>query len=451
MLNSMLGKKSPQILIAVVIILIFIAIYLLNKLYPLQAEDWVYSFIFTSDQHVNGLSDIVKSQYEHYLFWGGRCVTHSIAQFLLMIDINLAHVLNSLAFVCFIGITYYISNMYNTTNIGLFIAMVVSLWLLLPDIASTTIWITYSANYLWGTLIVISFMAIYCSYYKKRELDESKIKSVLMFFGGIIAGWTNENISLALFFFIFVMILYFKYKKVNVPTWAVYGLIGVFIGILFLILAPGNSLRTNDNAYKVFYENNVRMIKVRLYAVFENYIKYLLIPTLIYISSLILFVWKSTSKRKEEILFISLLFAVSAGVATIVMAGSPYFPSRTLFGVVTFMIIGTGYLLANIKMKNNLVTIPKWVAIIGLLVLCAIDYTDKYNYLRYLDKKWTDREQFILSQKAQNEYDIVLTDDIILHEDFMTSPISGNPEEWQNKAYALFHGVKSVKAIKPKK
>lgn len=448
MLDNILKEKNKKILLSVIIFSIFMLIYLLNKLYPLHGEDWDYTFIMGTTQRVSSLSDIIKSQYHHYLTWGGRSVTHFIAQFLLMIDLGLAHILNSLAFVCFISIAYYIANMHNKVNIGLFIAIALSLWLLLPNITATAIWITYSANYLWGTLIVLSFMTIYCSYYWKKELRDSKIKSTLMFLGGIIAGWTNENTSLALLFFIFAMILYFKYKKIKIPIWAICGLTGVFIGALALLLAPGNSVRLDDGY--IIYDDKVLMIKRRLLAIYKNYMGYVLIPTLIYICSIILFICRSVSEQKKEILFISLLFVLSALVGVGVMIGSPDFPPRTLFCVITFMIIGTGYLYANLRIESLPVRISKWIAITGLLIVCCIDYADKYNYLVYLNGVWAKREQYIKEQKAKGQYDIVFTDNVVQHKDFIVHVIWDDPERWPNKPCADFYGVKSVREIKRK-
>ena len=73
---------------------IYLFLYILNWLTPLGfGDDYLYSFVWQGNAmnvplpanavRVSSFSDLLASQWSHYLTWGGRSVAHTIAQFFL--------------------------------------------------------------------------------------------------------------------------------------------------------------------------------------------------------------------------------------------------------------------------------------------------------------------------------------------------------------------------------
>jgi len=262
---------------------------------------------------------------------------------------------------------------------------------------------------------------------------------VIMFITGIIAGWTNENISVALIVFLTLAILLYRYDKIAVPRWAIAGLIGVIIGCLFLLLAPGNYVRLETVREVAF--------STRLYVMCKNYFYYMLVPFLAY--ALMIFLSRKEIRKKDKEtmirLKISFLFFIFAQVAFLAMIASVDFPARTLFGPVVFMIIATGALYANLDLKSKVYKVVNVSVIALLLILFSIDYVSKYKYTLYLADFWNQRELFLIEQKQKGVMDIEFTGNLEMRDDFNVYRLGNSPDDWINKIYARYYGVRSVK------
>ena len=109
--NSFGGQLVPKlktIVFGLVAAVCFILIFLLNRKYPLCLDDWTYSFVYGENpaKRISSMSDIFRSQYNHYFMWGGRSVVHFIAQWLLMQNECLLDILNSLVYTAYVFLLY---------------------------------------------------------------------------------------------------------------------------------------------------------------------------------------------------------------------------------------------------------------------------------------------------------------------------------------------------------
>lgn len=440
--KGQISYRKEKILFCCCIFLCFLLSFLINRIYPLLGDDWDYSFIWVpnygSSDRISSLSDIIISQYEHYIHWGGRVVNHVIAQLLLALDPFWYDLLNSLVFVVLIAVIYKISATKGKINFSLLILIALGLWFLLPDFTSTVFWITYSANYLWSTVIILLFILPYLNYYKSTEKKgESFIFLVMMFFFGIIAGWTNENTSISLVFVLIAALAFFKYEKMQIPRWAIAGLIGSLIGCLFLLLAPGNYVRL-DRSQEI-------SIATRLYFFCKVYYHNLLIPFLIYIFVCFLYSRGKKDFFKSTHFKISVFFFLFAHFCALAMLASPGIPDRTMFASVCFMIIAIGILYANIDINTKTYRALKALIVAVLLIYFGIDYVSKYKYTVYLNDFWHQRELFVLEQKQKGVLDIEFKGNLNMRDDFNVYRLGNSPDDWINKIYARYYGVHSVK------
>ncbi|MFV0537723.1 MAG: DUF6056 family protein [Dysgonomonas sp.] len=450
MIRTKTSDRKTRMLFITSVCSIFILVFILNKLYPLFADDWFYRFIYNDkDVRVSSLSDIFESQYNHYFVWGGRNIVHAIDQLLLMMDFSIICVLNSLAFVAFIYVLYKIANKDNKINVFVFVLFSLLIWFSQPAFFETVIWKTGSVNYLWGGAIVFLFMYPYYIYYRTGKYSDNFFKFVLFLFCGVVAGWINENMTIGLISFI-VLILYKSHsRKTTIPKWAIAGLVGVLIGSMFLLLAPGNYVRLEEA--KVTYGwHNITFLKA-LWIGVKNIFRYLFhyIMPLLGIYVLLLCVYNRYPKNTESIkrnVQSSMLFIITGFIALVGMVASLIFPERSLFGIIVLFLIPIGIIYANIDFAQGYFRYLNTGVMIIFLFLFVNGYYKATRDLYGVNAVFAERELYIEEQKNKGIDSVVFTKAIpvINEKKYFIRDLTNDPNGLTNKTYARFHGLKFV-------
>ncbi|MDU1889195.1 MAG: DUF6056 family protein [Dysgonomonas sp.] len=410
-------KEVNGLLFVVSVISISVFFYLLNLHFLPYLDDWGYSFAYTGEK-ANNFFEIVRSEYDQYIQWGGRSVVHIIARTLLWFGDGWNNILNALAYVVLVLLIYYFSNRGKKANIPLFFIINILIWFTLPSFSQNLLWITGSANYLWGCLLIYSLLYFYISYYFKEENKKNSgvLIKILFLLGGIIAGWTNENMGIALIFFLFVFLLYMRYNKRPIPQWMIYGLIGVLVGYAIMMLSPGNAYRSKCEfmAIHKLEEVPLSFYFYRFITVIKFSWTHLLIPVLVYIVMLCVYIGigKGEEKRKRDILFLSLLFFCTSAVATVVMSGSPSFPDRAWFGIIILLITSIAILYANIDFSVSILKYANIFIFFVVFSVYVISCIESYSELLRFEKVCLEREKAIDRQIEQGVEDVVIRDDL---------------------------------------
>lgn len=346
------GGVQKRILWALVIVLCFGIILFLNVLTPMIADDFGYLYVFGEKVQVSSLSDIIRSQKNHYIWWGGRSVVHFIAQALLQMPAYMADILNSGVYMLFVALIYFhIRGRDKRHSLSLFVLINLAIWFLVPMFGDTILWITGSANYLWGTAIVLLFLLPYRLYDGERRRDtltKQVLMSALMLIFGVFAGWTNENTVAGLIVIICLLLFYYRSQGWKIPPALMLGLVGVIIGYAIMILAPGNFFRGRHAPELSFY--------LLLYRIF-TYTQTLFLNYGIFITLyLVLVLWfrKKKSKEQKTITHLSLIYVIGTITAIYVMIFSPQFPLRAWFGIVTYLLIALGIIFYNLNYRSLL-------------------------------------------------------------------------------------------------
>ena len=394
--NKEKNKTVQNFLFMLSLLFVFFVIFLLNIKTSLTGDDYVYTFIHNTQTRISSFDDILESQYSHYYSWGGRSIVHTIAQLLLLIDDNLIiRLINSIAFVSFIVcIQYHIKG--KRANSGSLILILFTLvWFLQPAFGETILWLTGSVNYLWGTLIILLFLLPYrlCENTATTNVKIS-IYSLIMLFGGVIAGWTNENTAAAMIVMILVWIFLNLRNKQHVPLWAYSGLIGSVIGYIIMISAPGNFVRAEGTSISPF------LISFRLLTYTQSFVNFL---GLLNLTTVILLIISRSfpSKQKQKELPIFVISMLGVFVSIYVMIFSPGFPSRAWFGSITFNIIAFGVIFYNLN--NSLLFIRRIKLSILAFCLLAFSFSfyDAYKDVSEIDAIWKDRIVTIKKEKEK--------------------------------------------------
>nr|WP_255490555.1 DUF6056 family protein [Dysgonomonas sp. 511] len=426
----------------------------MNVLYPAYLDDWYYSFNFgLSYERISSFYDIINSQYQHYFEWGGRSVVHSIAHLLLWVGEPWNNILNTVAYLALVMLIYTIANQKKEARPLLFLLINILIWFTLPAFSQNLLWITGSANYLWGSLIVFAIISFYVSYYLNSNMRDNIIRKISFFFLGIFAGWTNENMSVALIFFIIAIILLLKLQKKPIPRWMFFGLIGAIIGTILLLAAPGNHIRAQQEFVAIHNMQGASLSYYfyRLVTVTRMARIHLSYPILLYIILLGIYIYKNRKQQKKEIIYLSVLFFITSLVATAAMAGSPSFPGRAWFGIIMLMLTAIAILFANIDFSSfGKLKIPYYLAFLVAGVLFILSCQMNYIELKHFSETCKRRERLIDEKIKKGEEDIIINDKIFVAGDSRLIILNlydwliDDPEHW-SKLYGRYKNVKTIK------
>ncbi|NDW08107.1 DUF6056 family protein [Dysgonomonas sp. 520] len=434
---------------ALVVVCSFLLIFILNRNHPLFGDDWMYSMLpEPSNDRVKSFTDILYTQYEHYFTWGGRSVVHVIAQSLLLLGKLPADILNSLAYVALTLVIYTFANRGNKKNPSLLIGINLLIFFFQPALGSTMLWKTGSANYLWGTLIVLSFLLPYRNYlFNSQKTNGNIVKSIAFLFFGIVAGWTNENMGVALIAMTALFICYYKSSSMKIPAWAWTGLIGAIVGCAFMVAAPGNYARMDmigGTSEHVFF---VSVYINQLLGTMAAFYYYSIV--LVFILVLTLFFWLSCSKKENRNRQKGLMLIIFSGalVAVLAMSASPIFPGRASYGINSLIILAIAILFANLDFDKLLVKrITSTVLFFGLLFL-SVDYYRGYKELSSVSQVYAEREAQLSEEKNLGVSDITFLKRIeepktrFLHH----FDLSYDSLDWHNRIYSRYNELHSVK------
>jgi hypothetical protein len=324
-------------------------IFVLNVKTPFQWDDFRLTQIWPNENglKVNSFRDILTSQYNHYYTWGGRTLVHIVAQYLVFIQPLKADILNTLVYLLYISLIYYHIKGKSRHDLLLFAGVNFLVYFFQPVFGETILWLTGSANYLWGTSLILLFM-LPCRLYDGQELKYTLPKSAGMLLLGIAAGWTNENTAAAMLLMTVAFICFYRLQKWKIPVWAIAGLLGAVAGYLLMILAPGNffraDLRTGGMTMDLFH------LSYRLLTSTELLFQYLGVLNMLGFILFLLFrryADKNAAYLRNR--FLIAIYFIGAIASVYVMLFSPFFPPRAWFGTVTFNIIAFGIIVKNLN------------------------------------------------------------------------------------------------------
>lgn len=377
-------------------VLMWCIVLFLNVKTHMTGDDYVYSFVYQTTERLSSLGDIFESQYKHYFQWGGRSVVHVIGQALLLIHTPIIiDAINSFAFLFFIVLIYYHITAGCKKSLAIFIIIFCFVWILQPVFAETVLWITGSANYLWGTLLILSFLLPY-RLFKNKNLTRFKIflSTFFMLLFGIVAGWTNENTAAAMILMTICFIVYYNFKGWKTPLWSYSGLVGAIIGYVMMIMAPGNFARAEGISIDLLF------IAYRTIIHTQSLMKYLGAFNLGVIVLLILYL-KFCKQNKAVVIPYVIIYFAGVLVSIYVMIFSPGFPPRAWFGTITFNIIATGFILYNLDYSQAFMRDIRNSIFAFCIIAFGFSFYDAYKDVNTIDKIWKDRITVIDQKKKE--------------------------------------------------
>lgn len=323
--------------------------FALNQVTEFKSDDLAFMIADNTQRPTENFGDIIQSQIYQYFSWGGRMVAHVIARLLLWWLKPYSSIANALVIVALNIVCCYYGKV---KNIFTLLLSTVLIYFLNADFEGTANWITGSCNYIWTILICLLFLIPYLHLLEKAPKKNHLfvIMPVWMLVVGVIAGWTNENIApVVIIIAIAIMVINMR-KKNGLPLWSITGVIGLFTGTSFMLLAPGNSVRSDYIAEKVNAGYGVlKTLMVRCYYM-ERAIFTYLFPTLLLGGVLLLIIIYFYRQQLDAVTF---LFLCGGVLSVGAMFLSPTYPPRATFGSMIFFIVPILRMTNQIIVKNE--------------------------------------------------------------------------------------------------
>lgn len=325
--------KKSKIISIISLSLLFMFFYLLNFHTPLFDDDLYIG------QHQT-LITLWNQAYADYFHWNGRAIGQTLWRILVSSNIYITSLIISLGSI----ITIFLLNHFGKPNqsssySALRIVYSFSLVLLFaPVIGQTMFWRAGAGNYLLTTTLILLFILPYYQWFHQGQHHLTELSALLPLLA-FLAGWSNENTSGGGLLIVLSYLLAGRYfKKLSWSKIQISSVITYLIGYLFLILAPGNAIRTKatmppswfEQSTFTHFKNGFKLVSKTLFH------DYKMLIALILIFALVVIFQRQLENAIEGLLWfaagLAVLYALS--ISPLGQDGG-----RSFFGGIIFMIV----------------------------------------------------------------------------------------------------------------
>jgi hypothetical protein len=435
-----ISDKSRKIIFGILVFISFVAIYIYNILTPVMSDELQFD-----KSLYHSLWDLVKAEYDNYMGWNGRSVVQFIMRCFLMTPKWFFNIMNSICFVVLTLLMYLNIEERRKYDGFIYVLINIVVWQFGVSFGQTVLWESGACNYLWGATIILGFVTFYR--HKLQNIDNVKHDRLLitvMLLFGIMAGWCNENTSGGgLLLVLFSLVAHLR-KKGKIKPWVISGFVGMLIGLGMMVMAPGNSVR---GALVAAEEEHTGILAIvgrflKINQAVENYLIVLMAVMVILVVYLVL------KGRKVASMGNAIGYAV-ASIATayaLIMTVQPM--DRAYFGAGIFMMIACIQAIAYIPPGETGLCAVKYGGIMVFSVYMFMSYCENGADLARILREVNEREEYILEQKAQGNYDLTVP---MLRPEFDTkysfiypNDVDEDPDSWGCTIYKNYYGLNSL-------
>lgn len=434
--------------------------YAFNLLTPYMSDDYAY---LCDVRQANSILDLVKQQYGEYLSNSGRIIGQFNIRLFLMLGKPVFNVANSLMFTALVLLMY--ANIRRRKRYDLFALLLVItfLWTFYVEFGQTMLWICGACNYLWGSVIILSFITFYR--YKLEHTETIRHPILLAagcFLWGLPAGWCNENTSGGgfLLLLLFGLNFWWNHRKAGTSDhskstgwFRATGLLGMCCGMFGMVMAPGIRNRSGVMSADEVYTGLIGLLS-RTYKVLMN-LRELFLPVFLILTVVLVLLavqkkccgW--TQLRESE----TILFLAAAAATAGVIALIPTPANRAFFGAGVFLFIACIQGIIDLSDSEAAVKAAKYSLVSILCVCLFFTYLDGLVNLARIYREEKERVEIIKADKADPDGDGIVVV-AKLREEFATtfsnlhaSDLENDKEYWVNLFYEIYYDVGNITAI----
>jgi len=236
--------RYQKCLLALVLLAVGIAFYLMCASNPLRWDDLMYQYVWFDHKvpgllhpvdlsnRVDNLSEAFVSQVNHYKVMNGRFIVHFITQcFCGFIGKGPFNVVNTLVYLFLMVAALRLTRAHSLIKA---IGVIAALWLLLPVQWILSFDVVFPINYLWTAAAIVTFVLLF-RHVKAKAMD-APWKNALLMLLAVVCGSMHEGFSLPLSGALFCYVL-LRFRHINASQWCL--VLGMWMGTLIVIGSPG--------------------------------------------------------------------------------------------------------------------------------------------------------------------------------------------------------------------
>ena len=424
------NKRRNRAVFFLLLLLIAVPIYLLNAHTPLMMDDYDYSFSWATGELLSGIGDVFASQMEHYRLWGGRAVTHTLAQLFLCGEKTLFNVVNTLMYLCLLLEIYGLARRKGSVwDWKILLLSHAALFCLLPFFGVVFLWLDGACNYLFGTVLALLPLLIARSEREDGFFDAGVKRGVLALPACFVAGWTNENTACGVLAVIILLIIYDWFRGRKVRTWRVVAMAFEAIGVVLMLLAPGNFARSAEASSRGMTMELIYRFSVVSYCL-VRYVGVLLV---------LLFIAFAVARRRHVALHAERLTMLGAAacLCAYALVGSPQISDRSFIGV--FVLVLSAALSVYVCIPHGS---RNRAVLLAITIVLALGSYMAVGDVKAHEEKWNAQLAIIETAKREGmstveilpvESNSRFTMDIALEED---------ASSWPNSTLGKYFGIR---------
>lgn len=441
---DMKEERTRRIVFYILVVISFLAVLIYNVFTPAMTDDLSYKKVV---EGAGSFADLLLQEKHQYMTWTGRSVNHMILRCFLSADKWVFNIFNSAAFVALSMLMYYNIERKKTYDIFVYLLIHLFLWNFGVSFEQTVLWETGACNYLWGSLIIMTYISAFRYCMKEDYAGISQIApAVGLGLLGILAGWCNENTSGGCMLLVVLWTGWYIWEYKRVRVWMLTGIAGNLTGFLFMVLAPGNANRMQymEEEHTGLFALVSRFQKCNL-AIRNHFFVLLAIAVAVFI--LVRLQQAQWERSRNMLLF---FFVFAATCYALILVPEPV--ARAYFGAGIFLMISCVQGIVDVSDKDLYLRALKLSAVSIAALYFFFTYLDCGANLMRIYRESQERFAYIEEQKQAGNMDITVP---LLRPDFdnqysdaYNSELSAEDSGyWVNVAYATYFGVDSISAV----
>lgn len=426
-------SSDGQIAVAL-LVLIFLSLLLLNHHTQLMMDDYDYSFSWATGERLAGIGDILASQAAHYSLWGGRSVTHFLAQLFLYLGKPVFNVANALMYVLLLlEIHALAGGRLRRMNAGVILISHGLLMLLVPFFGVAFLWLDGACNYLWGTALALLPLLIARSEREGGFFDTDSARGYLAAPLCLIAGWTNENTACGILATMVLLAAYDAIRRRRVRVWRIIALGAQALGVALMLLAPGNFARAAAPQERGMIAELLYRFAVTTYCA----LKYAGVYALAAAAALVIGKKKGKALRFEW----HAVLAVSAFLSAYALVGSPQISDRSFTAVIALAIALLLGVLADLRRPSFRITRMQRAALVLAVSLMAGVTGEAISAVMAHEQAWRAQEEKILVAKEAGEESVQIASLPAVSRFTMNIALEKDADAWPNSTLSKYYGI----------
>lgn len=384
--------------VGLTVVILYVTTFVIAYLSPMQSDDFSFYFMGTS----------ISTHWHFYMTWSGRVVADYISTLILAINHPvIIAVISSAALpllIYNIATAPYYQEKFKPKKQLVYTLIILwfGYWLANPALGQTTFWVVGAANYLWP-LVFVSFLFKYLlSCFAEEKI--SKITVFILMLLSLLSGCSNEATGSLVLYCLVLLYAWAWFNKLANRSIILLCFASAFMGLLVLLLAPGNMIRAANPAYAVWRS---MAFDERLYNHF-----YEVMPSVLkgYGVIYLLLIWafaqsyRLLQKKDYQLLIIWLSSTV---VFSIILIASPHaVVARTHITGLFFLLMALSFLLEKALQQK--------VSKMGIVLFIALSITFISSYIlvflayQSINKQSNIRTGIIEGAKARGEQAVVI-------------------------------------------